>query len=96
MARKASKESDINLTATGAAPRRAPALKGRTTRNIAAAETPAAALTAAAASVSEPSQEEIAKLAFLYWEARGCMGGSPEEDWLRAERELKLSLAATA
>jgi hypothetical protein len=27
-------------------------------------------------------------LAYLYWEARGCQGGSPEEDWLRAEREL--------
>jgi len=31
---------------------------------------------------------EIARLAYSYWEARGCQGGSPEEDWLRAEREL--------
>jgi hypothetical protein len=34
------------------------------------------------------SQEEIARLAYSYWEARGFGPGSPEEDWLRAEREL--------
>ena len=36
-----------------------------------------------------PSQEDIAVLAYSYWEARGCQGGSPEEDWLRAEQELR-------
>jgi hypothetical protein len=36
-----------------------------------------------------PSHNEIAVLAYLYWEARGCQGGSPEEDWFRAERELR-------
>ncbi len=35
-----------------------------------------------------PSREGIALLAYSYWEARGCQGGCPEEDWLRAEREL--------
>lgn len=35
-------------------------------------------------------REEIARLAYSYWEARGCTGGSPEEDWHRAEQELKL------
>ena len=35
-----------------------------------------------------PSHEEIATLAYLYWESRGCQGGSPEDDWFRAEREL--------
>ena len=34
------------------------------------------------------SHEEIAQLAYSYWEARGFAPGSPEEDWLRAEREL--------
>jgi len=33
-------------------------------------------------------QDEIAKLAFSYWEARGCQGGSPEQDWARAEQEV--------
>ncbi len=32
---------------------------------------------------------EIARLAHSYWEGRGCKGDSSEEDWLRAERELK-------
>jgi len=38
--------------------------------------------------------EEIARLAHSYWEARGCEGGSPEEDWHRAEAELKARRAA--
>ncbi len=33
--------------------------------------------------------EEIACLAYSYWEARGRQGGSAEEDWLRAEQELR-------
>jgi hypothetical protein len=36
-----------------------------------------------------PPFEETAKLAYSYWEQRGCSGGSAEEDWLRAERELR-------
>jgi hypothetical protein len=38
-------------------------------------------------SVSE--QEEIARLAYSYWEARGGEGGSPEDDWFRAEQEVR-------
>lgn len=44
----------------------------------------------AAISIHEPSADDIAKLAYSYWESRGCQGGSPEEDWLRAEQELRL------
>jgi hypothetical protein len=36
-----------------------------------------------------PSHEDVAGLAYSYWEARGFQGGSPEEDWLRAEQELR-------
>jgi hypothetical protein len=35
-----------------------------------------------------PDRDEIARLAYSYWEQRGFSAGSPEEDWLRAEREL--------
>lgn len=35
-----------------------------------------------------PTQEQIAKLAYSYWEARGCQGGSMADDWFRAEQEL--------
>jgi hypothetical protein len=33
--------------------------------------------------------EDIARLAYAYWQARGCPIGSPEEDWYRAEAELR-------
>jgi Protein of unknown function (DUF2934) len=33
--------------------------------------------------------EEVARLAYSYWEARGGQGGSPEEDWLRAKQEIQ-------
>jgi DUF2934 family protein len=46
-----------------------------------------------AVSAASPTQEEIARLAYSYWEARGYEGGSPEEDWFRAERELRSKLA---
>lgn len=38
--------------------------------------------------LSVPSNDEIAELAYSYYAARGYTGGSPLEDWLRAEREL--------
>ncbi|MBV8819777.1 MAG: DUF2934 domain-containing protein [Acidobacteriaceae bacterium] len=34
------------------------------------------------------THEDVATLAFSYWERRGYQGGSPEEDWRRAEEEL--------
>ena|SRR5215207_4557009 len=35
-----------------------------------------------------PTREEIAALAYAYWEERGYQSGSPNEDWFRAEQEL--------
>ena len=35
-----------------------------------------------------PAETEIAALAWSYWEARGFQGGSPEDDWYRAQAEL--------
>jgi hypothetical protein len=35
-----------------------------------------------------PDRQEIARLAYSYWEARGGQNGSELEDWVRAEREL--------
>lgn len=42
----------------------------------------------ALSSSSVIGHEDIARLAYSYWEARGCPYGSPEEDWFRAEAEL--------
>ena len=58
-----------------------------------AAEPEIAAPQAVALPAYQPSLEAIRELAFLYWEARGCQGAPPEEDWLRAERELRMSTA---
>lgn len=53
---------------------------------------------AAAPASYKPTPEEIAQVAYLYWEARGYQGGSAEEDWLRAERELsgQVTMSASA
>jgi len=40
--------------------------------------------------------EAIARLAYSYWQARGCPIGSPDEDWYRAANELRRPLAAAA
>jgi hypothetical protein len=37
---------------------------------------------------ARPARDEIAKLAYSYWERRAGDGGSALEDWVRAEREL--------
>jgi hypothetical protein len=59
------------------------------------AETPTlAGNTAEVVHAGAPTRDEIANLAYLYWEARGCQGGSAEEDWMRAERELRTRAAA--
>jgi hypothetical protein len=50
-------------------------------------ETPSAP---AAVTAHEPSHDEIAQLAYLYWESRGSQSGSSEDDWLRAEQELRV------
>lgn len=34
-------------------------------------------------------REKIALLAYSFWEARGKQGGSPEEDWSRAEQQIR-------
>lgn len=47
-------------------------------------------------SASLIEREEIARLAHAYWEARGCPHGSPEEDWLRAEKDLQRAAGAAA
>jgi len=81
MARKSVSKNNAEVSAGAATPsRRKPTTTGRATRSVAAQ---------AAATVSGPSHAEIARLAYSYWEARAHRGGSPEEDWLRAERELR-------
>jgi Protein of unknown function (DUF2934) len=82
--------------------KRATSTKHSATKTTAIAATPVCeeAETAMAPMVNggivEIDREEVAKLAYLYWEARGGQGGSPENDWIRAEEELKNRKHATA
>ena len=80
MPRKRISETDLVVSAA-APPRRKPA-SARRAKHTTPSEP------AASAAVREPSRDEIARLAYSYWEARGYTGGSSEEDWLRAQREL--------
>lgn len=52
-------------------------------------EAAASAPSRADGEVTGPAHDEIARLAYSYWEARGREGGSPCEDWFRAEQELQ-------
>ena len=44
----------------------------------------------------QPDHEAIARLAQSYWEQRNGEGGSPEEDWYRAEAELRRHLLVSS
>jgi hypothetical protein len=94
MARIRKTEPAVIVSATAAAPARRKAAAG-TQKQAAASRKPGPSATVTQAAIVEPvavayspKQEDIAALAYSYWVSRGCEGGSPEEDWLRAEREL--------
>jgi hypothetical protein len=99
MARKLTSEKKVVVSSTPAAAAPARYKSGsakRAARPAAPAEIKAEifnvepeAPAAAGWTATEPSCEAVALLAHSFWEARGCQGGSPEEDWLRAEQELR-------
>lgn len=34
-------------------------------------------------------QQDIVNLAYALWQQRGCPEGSPEQDWIEAERRVR-------
>ena len=58
------------------------------TASVAARKAAPIELSATPASVQAVTHARIADLAYSYWLERGDAHGSPEADWLRAEREL--------
>jgi hypothetical protein len=46
-------------------------------------------MAAATGTSDQVEHGQIAELAYSYWERRGFQGGSPEDDWFRAEGELR-------
>lgn len=89
------KTSSEPVVSSGAAPARAKSTVTRSHRNSAVterSESVTAPASAATTATSGPTLDEIAQLAYSYWEGRGYQGGSSEEDWLRAEQELLAGL----
>ena len=91
----------LEKTSSAAAPkprRKTPA--PRTTRSQAKTEKSAAPAahpkTEVRLAVAEPSRQAIAALAYLNWQARAGRDGSADEDWLRAERELRQQVLRSA
>jgi hypothetical protein len=41
--------------------------------------------------MTDPSHDQIAQLAQKFWAERGWQDGYAEQDWLRAERELRVA-----
>jgi Protein of unknown function (DUF2934) len=71
------------------ASKRSPKSRRLASRSMTAVDAGPSTLTEAATpGPAGVSSEEVARLAYSYWEARGCQGGSPEEDWFRAEESL--------
>jgi hypothetical protein len=93
MARKRVPENPL-VVSTGAAAvparRKSTSATKRVSRAVNVTEAPASEIEAATAEVrvTAPSEAEVAKLAYSFWADRGYQGGSPEEDWLRAEQQL--------
>jgi hypothetical protein len=57
---------------------------------------PSSATASPEVSTISPDHTEIAQLAYLYWLERGCPTGTAEEDWTRAEQDLKNQRTPTA
>jgi hypothetical protein len=79
--------------AASSAKRRAPRAKG--TESLADGASSSASQRAVTQELVV-NRDAVARLAYSYWEARGFIGGSPEEDWLRAEREIRNNHAVSA
>jgi hypothetical protein len=95
--------SDKDIVVSGAVPaRRKPSAAKRVKRTVAAAAAEAPVTQpiteprpkAVTQVITAPTQEQVAALAYSYWVARGRQGGSPEQDWLRAEQELAAAAIA--
>jgi len=91
MPRKSVPENPIVVSAGAAAvpARRKSATTKKHVKHAATAEVS----TTAALETLEVTHEAISQLAYSYWVERGCQGGCPEEDWLRAEETLRTATA---
>jgi hypothetical protein len=93
--KRVSEKKVVMSTGAAAVPaRRKSSTPKRATRSTADVEISNTPEAEPVGSVIELTNEAVANLAYSYWMARGCQGGSPEEDWLRAEQELRAATAS--
>ena len=89
------KHHSIYSDPTGAAAAGSPAKRRASRTKESVSETPSSnSATGTAAEAID--RQAVARLAYSYWVARGYNGGSAEEDWLRAEREIRTGRVTTA
>src|SRR5581483_1813147 len=100
---KSAKHTKAASPESAAAPETNPAIDSAAVTNVLQAELPveqietsifvsASAGNGSATPANGDPTEEIARIAYSYWQARGCMGGDPIEDWVRAENEYRSRL----
>ncbi|MBI4876995.1 MAG: DUF2934 domain-containing protein [Acidobacteria bacterium] len=87
-------EVSESVPAAASAPEKEKRARTRTVASRHTSRKKAPAVAEAAAAPACVDHQEIARLAYMFWEARGCQGGCPEEDWHRAEEQLKARGAA--
>ena len=73
--------------------RRSPILKETSSEALRPWPTAGSSVTAAQTDTTS-ERESIARLAYSYWLGRACQGGSPEEDWLLAEQQLRSQIGS--
>jgi hypothetical protein len=83
------KKSAAKKTATKKVPAKKPVVKAATKKSAAKKAAPTKKPVASAKKA--PTYQQIAELAHRYWAERGGHHGSDREDWLRAERELRIA-----
>jgi hypothetical protein len=88
MPRKQAIEKDIVVSTPVPARRKSVSPRAKRSVTAAAATPEKSTVPETQSAQSSPTRDDIALLAYSYWEARGCQGGCPEEDWFRAEQEL--------
>ena len=97
MARKRNPENDLVVTSGAAAPaRRKSAARPKHSPTTAEMPVDREQATSVADGAEELTHDQIARLAYSYWLSRGCQGGCPEEDWARAEHELRQQASLVA
>ncbi|MGD0773114.1 MAG: DUF2934 domain-containing protein [Candidatus Solibacter sp.] len=90
MARKQVSENKVVVSASATPARHKPAGPKRAGRPaVEASNALASEPEVLPVAPAESFQDAVARLAYSYWLARGCQGGSPEADWLQAEQELR-------